>query len=220
MGYIPEDGPNLLCNRFDADPETFVLLVTDAHGCDVATMTLVFDSAENGLPLDDIFQADADRFRARGKRLAEIVRLAVDPSGRSGREVLIHLFNFAYVYAKHVKGYDGFLVTVNPRHAPFYERSWGFKVYGEEKPCPKVQNAPAILLHLCFAYVSERALREAGRPVKPGEKATFYTHAYPTEAEPFIAAFLRNRHNPMTQDEATRLGLVSATTSTRYAMLD
>jgi hypothetical protein len=207
MGYIKEDEHPLLCSRFDARADTFVLLVADEQNHDVATLSLVFDSEEDGLPLDEIFCPEADKLRTRGKRTAEIVRLAVDGKIGGGREIILHLFNFAYVYAKHVKNCDGFLITVNPRHVPFYVRSWGFEVIGEERACPKVQNAPAVLLYLCFVYVSTRAWREAGRPAKPGDRSSLYPYAYPPEAEPFIASFLRLRHAPMSAEEALRLGL-------------
>jgi UDP:flavonoid glycosyltransferase YjiC (YdhE family) len=207
MGYIKEQSQALLYSRFDARSDTFVLLVADEHNHDVATMTLVFDSEEEGLPLDDIFCPEADKLRTRGKRTAEIVRLAVDGKIGGGREIILHLFNFAYVYAKHVEKCDGFLITVNPRHVPFYVRSWGFEVIGAERACPKVQNAPAVLLYLCFVYVSTRAWREAGRPAKPGDRSSLYPYAYPPEAEPFIASFLRQRHAPMSAEEALQLGL-------------
>jgi hypothetical protein len=196
-GYVDENERGLLCSYFDAQPDTFILLAADEENNDVATLTLVFDSEEDGLPLDDIFCGEADKLRARGKRAAEIVRLAVDKQFGGGREVILHLFNFAYIYAKHVKNYDGFLITVNPRHAPFYARSWGFEALGAERACPKVRSAPAVLLYLCFVYVSTRALLEAGRQAGPQERSSLYPHAYPPEAEPFIAAFLNHRQRPM-----------------------
>ena len=209
MGYLPADGPELLVSKYDARPDTFTLLVADEDDRDVATLTLVFDGSEDGLPLDDVYRPEADRLRVRGKHLAEIVRLAVDGPRGGSREVLLHLFNFAYIYAKCVKNCDGFLITVNPHHVPFYVRSWGFEVVGAERACPKVQDAPAVLLHLCFVYVAARAWREAGRPAQSGDRSSLYPNAYPPEAEPFIAAFLKHRHKPMTTEEAERLGLTT-----------
>lgn len=208
MGYIEADERAMLCSRFDAHPDTFVLLVTDETGEDVATLTLVFDTETEGLPLDDIFFLEADKLRARNRRSAEIVRLVVAEKVGGGREVLLHLFNFAYIFAKTVKQSDGFLITVNPRHAPYYVRSLGFQSSSDVKPCPKVRGAPAVLLHLDFAVAVERVVREAGLPPQAGAKSSLYPFLYSPEAEPFIAAFLANRHRPMGCEEAEHLGLL------------
>jgi hypothetical protein len=46
------------------------------------------------------------------------------------------------------QGVERLLIVVHPRHAHFYERFIGFKVLGEERPYPAVENHPAILLCL------------------------------------------------------------------------
>jgi hypothetical protein len=207
MGYIPESGPELLASHFDARPDTFVLLAADEQGRDAATLTLVFDSEEDGLPLDDIYQEEADVLRARGRRVAELVRFAVDDSVRGNREVLIHIFNFCYVFARLVMNYTDFAVTVNPRHAAYYRKLLGFEIMGEERVCPKVQGAPAVLLRVSFEYGAERVRASGGKQQRSREDRSLYPFFYAPEAEPFIAAFLKHRHKPMTAPEMERLGL-------------
>jgi hypothetical protein len=207
MGYLPETSPDLLCSRFDARPDTFILLVVGEDGRDAATLTLVFDSEEDGLPLDDIYQPEADVLRAKGRRLAEFVRLAVDDSIRGHQEILVHMFNFCHVYAFHVMNLDDFLITVNPRHVAYYRRLLGFEVGGVEKLCPKVQNAPALLLRLTREYVETQVHLTAGSYQRERNHRSLYPFFYAQEVEPFIAAFLKHRHKPMTAAEAERLGL-------------
>jgi hypothetical protein len=207
MGYIPAAGPELLYSHFDARPDTFILLVADEQNRDAATVTLVFDSEEDGLPLDDIYQTEADHLRAKGRRLMEMVRLVVDDSLRSSREVLVHLFNFCSIYTQHVMGYTDCLITVNPHHAAFYRKLLGFEIVGKERACPKVQNAPAVLLGVSKEYVQKRVRESGGRLRRNAEDRSLYPHFYAQEAEQFIAAFLKHRHQPMTQAETVRYGL-------------
>jgi hypothetical protein len=209
MGFVGENS-ELLYSNFDARPDTFVLLVENEERKDVATLTIVCDSDEDGLPLDDIYLDEADRIRARGRRTAEIVRLAVDDSIRGSREVLVHLFNFAFIYARYVAQCDDFVITVNPHHAAYYGKLLGFKQIGEERACPKVQNAPAVLLHLPLEYPTERIRRSGGKLARNGDDRSLYPFFYTAEAEPFIAAFLRHRHMPMTVEEIERFGLMQA----------
>jgi hypothetical protein len=206
MGYVPAEGQERLVSSFDDHPDTLILLITDEDGRAAATATIVYDNETDGLPLDDIYQAEADKLRAHGRRLAEYVRLAVDDSVRGCREVLVHLFSFGTIYSWLVMDYDDFVITVNPRHAPYYQRLLGFETVGEVKTCPKVQNAPAVLLRLSREYMERRISESGGRLTRERADRSLYPFFYAPEAEPFIAAFLRHRHKPMTMAEAKRLG--------------
>jgi hypothetical protein len=73
MGFVGENS-ELLYSNFDARPDTFVLLVENEERKDVATLTIVCDSDEDGLPLDDIYLDEADRIRARGRRTAAVAK--------------------------------------------------------------------------------------------------------------------------------------------------
>jgi hypothetical protein len=56
------------------------------------------------------------------------------------------------------------VVEVNPRHAGFYQRAFGFKSCSDVRTCERV-NAPAVLLRLDVAELEERMrLRGASAP--------------------------------------------------------
>ena len=109
----------------------------------IATMTICHDSAR-GIPADALYEAEVDTYRARGLRVCEFTRLAVDPAHRS-KEVLGALFCHAVDLAMR-GGASEVVIEVNPRHIGFYKRVLKFGRIGAEKLCGRV-NAPAILLH-------------------------------------------------------------------------
>lgn len=142
-------------NNYDARPDTFVLLAEDAAGRSAATVTLVFDAGGQGLPCDEIFAEELAPLRRDTRRLAEVTRLAMAPEQAGGKTLLLHLFGAIFVFARRVRHFDDFVIEVNPRHAPFYQRLLGFEPLGPERPCPRVKGAPALLLRLDLAH-SER----------------------------------------------------------------
>lgn len=142
-------------NTYDARPDTFVLLAEDAAGRAAATVTLVFDAGAQGLPCDEIFAEELAPLRRDAHRLAEVTRLAMAPEQAGGKTLLLHLFSAIFVCARRVHRFDDFVIEVNPRHAPFYQRLLGFEPLGPERPCPRVNGAPALLLRLDLAH-SER----------------------------------------------------------------
>jgi hypothetical protein len=90
---------------------------------------------------------------------------------------------------------------------PYPSKLFGFEVGGAEKACPKVQNAPALLLRLTREYVETQVRLTAGSYQRERNHRSLYPFFYAQEVEPFIAAFLKHRHKPMTAAEAERLGL-------------
>lgn len=151
-------------NAYDTRPDTFVLLAEDAEGRPAATVTLVFDAGAQGLPCDEIFAEELAPLRRDARRLAEVTRLAMAPEQAGGKTLLLHLFSAIFVFARRVRRFDDFVIEVNPRHAPFYQRLLGFEPLGPERPCPRVKGAPALLLRLDLAH-SER--ESDGRDARP-----------------------------------------------------
>lgn len=135
-------------NAYDACPDTFVLLAEDAEGRAAATVTLVFDAGGQGLPCDEIFASELDPLRRDARRLAEVTRLAMAPEQAGGKTLLLHLFSAIFVFAYRIRRFDDFVIEVNPRHAPFYQRLLCFDLLSPERPCPRVNGAPAQLLRL------------------------------------------------------------------------
>lgn len=166
-GYVPEERAKPVHEAVKADANVFTLLAEDEHGRAAGTVSLVFDSA-TGLPCDEIFHEELEGFRSRGRRLAEVTRLAIDEKCARSKALLVHMFDFIFRYALHVRHYTDFIIEVNPRHSDFYRRLLSFRDAGAVRPCPRVQNAPAELLHLdlncAAAYVEEAHTENGPRP--------------------------------------------------------
>ncbi|WP_313952950.1 N-acyl amino acid synthase FeeM domain-containing protein [Accumulibacter sp.] len=110
----------------------------------LATLTLGRDSPA-GLLADALYARELDRLRRPDRTLCEVIRLAVAPNSSSS-DLLITLIQACPQHAAQVFGASDLVTEVNPRHAPYYQRLWGFRQIGELRQCPRV-NAPAVLLH-------------------------------------------------------------------------
>lgn len=119
-----------------------------------STATLGLDGPE-GLHADQLYSQELARLRGPGVRLCEITRLAVD-TPHNTLEVLGTLFHLAYLHGRLIRGATDLVIEVNPRHVGFYRRMLGFVQLGAEKPCPRVNNAPAVLLHLDLCHVDRQ----------------------------------------------------------------
>ena len=123
------------------------------------TLTAGLDS-EEGLLADMLYPEEVNAFRAKGCKLCEMSKLAVDPQYGS-KEVLASLFHLAYIYVHIIHDATDVLIEVNPRHAPFYQRKLGFERIGEIRHCPRVA-APAVLLHIELSYMEAQIARHGG----------------------------------------------------------
>jgi hypothetical protein len=137
----------------------------------VGTLTLGLDSPQ-GMVVDELYKREADILRAEGRNPCDITRLAVDQDIKS-KSVLAALFHLSFIYGHNIHQATDFLIEVNPRHVLFYERMLGFKPFGEERICPRV-NAPAVLLRLDLNYADEQIKRYGGTGVAvPGVKSIY-----------------------------------------------
>lgn len=114
---------------------------TAIHG----TITLRLDGPA-GLAAEAAHRDAMRHVRARGRRLAELTRLAVAEASES-RMVLASLFGLVYAVGRFVHEVTDVFIEVNPRHVAFYSRALGFVVAGETRFCERV-GAPSVLLHL------------------------------------------------------------------------
>jgi hypothetical protein len=152
------------------DPNRITLLAFDKEQI-VGTITVGLDS-RMGLTIDEMYKAEVDQLRAQGRRVAEVTKLAIDENIKSKR-VLGSLFHIAVIYARNIHESTDFVIEVNPRHAPFYERMLGFKPLGPEKLCARV-NAPAVLLVLDLDYLDKQVQRVGGTIPPPRGERSFY----------------------------------------------
>jgi hypothetical protein len=158
-GYLKPGDSQDLVHLQDACGDPFVFLVESAAGETLATASVLFD-VSLGLPCDDLFKPQVDALRMRGRRLAEIVRLAVGPNAPRLRFLLCRLFNVLYLGAHRVRGFTDLVIEVHPRHALYYRRSFGFRRVAGPLPCPRVGGAPAVLLRLDLDWAQEQIARQ------------------------------------------------------------
>jgi hypothetical protein len=156
----------------------------------IGTLTLGVDSPE-GMSAMEMYKPEVDQLRAQGRVLCEMTKLAVDQCVRS-RKVLASLFHIAYINARHLNGCTDILIEVNPRHVAFYERMLGFRQFGTERMCTRV-NAPAVLLRLETDYVEIQVRKFGGLlETAKGEKSLYPYFFTPTEETGIAQRLLEN----------------------------
>jgi hypothetical protein len=153
----------------------------------VGTLSVRLDGLD-GLAADASFPEELLRLRAKGRKLCEFTRLAVEGDLPS-KPVLASLFHLAYLYAQRIKGADLLVMEVHPRHAPFYRRMLGAKrmQLGENESV----QAPSVLMCLDLSHAQEQIRRFGGRAELADEVKTFYPFFYAPSEEPLLVERLR-----------------------------
>lgn len=166
-GYEPGD--------LKETPNRITLLSFSDDQVVVGTCTLGLDSP-NGLSADEIYKDKIDELRAAGCKVCELIKLAVDQNVKSKR-VLASLFHIAFIYARPIHGFTDVVIEVNPRHVLFYEKMLGFRQFGEERMCSRV-NAPAVLLRLEIDYMDQQILNWGGQMEAAGRERSLYPYFF------------------------------------------
>lgn len=173
------------------DPNRITLLAFGENKI-VGTLTLGLDSPV-GLLVDELYKPEVDSLRAQGRRVCEIIKLALD-EGLSSKPVLAALFHISFIYGHNIHQGTDFVIEVNPRHVAFYRRMLGFELFGSERMCGRV-NAPAVLLRLDLSYARLQIERLGGlRQRPPGEKS-LYQYGFSRQEEEGITHRLLNEPN-------------------------
>ena len=154
----------------------------------VATISIGQDSAI-GLFVDALFGHELKSLRARGARVCEFTKLAIDEMIKS-KQVLAALFHTAYIQARRIGACTDLVVEVNPRHVRFYERMLGFRVFGSTRADPRVQ-APATLLHLDLRHAEAQIAKFGGRPELAAQVRSLYPFFLSSNEEIGIERSLR-----------------------------
>jgi len=124
------------------------------RGRALGTVTVVIDSPA-GLFADEGNREFIEPLRRKGRRLSELVRLAVSHQrGTDSRKVLAALFNAAHGIGV-ANRLDDVLIEVNPRHVGFYRRALCFEVAADASVCPRV-NAPSVLLRMSVTDLTQK----------------------------------------------------------------
>jgi hypothetical protein len=166
-------------HQFNDDPNRITLTATD-KGNAIGTLTLGIDSVA-GLNADTVFADELDAFRAAGAKLCEFTKLAFDTSVRS-KTSLANLFHLAVIYARDIHHCTDIVIEVNPRHRRFYEQMLGFQRHSDIKTNPSV-NAPAFLLKVSLAFVSEQIQKYGGTWDRDHGARSFYTYFFSPREE-------------------------------------
>jgi hypothetical protein len=154
----------------------------------VGTVGLGVDTGK-GLSADQLYKPEIDALRAKGWRICEFTRLAVDRTAAS-KPVLAGLFQTAYLYAAVIRGYTHAVIEVNPRHVVFYGTALKFEPTGPERINRRV-NAPAVLLCASFAAIADGLAKYGGKPPAPGTRRTLFHYGFPPEEEQGVLQRLR-----------------------------
>lgn len=142
-----------LSSGFEKQPERITLMAFQDDKV-IGTLTLGLDTQQNGLLVEELYKAEIDQLRSEGRKVCELTKLAVDQS-RGSKQVLASLFHISYIYGRVLQKYTDVVIEVNPKHVAFYKRLLGFKEFGAERLCNRV-NAPAVLLRLELEYVDRQ----------------------------------------------------------------
>ena len=110
-----------------------------------AARQIIEDNSSAGLLADNLYSEELAKLRKPSHVLCEVTRLAVDVDSHDP-ELLKSLFRSSYKYARAIFGVTDVVIEVNPRHATYYRREFGFSQIGTVRTCPRV-DAPAVLLH-------------------------------------------------------------------------
>jgi len=208
-GYIKENGNEWLLQPIDASPETVVFIVQDQFKNIAGSITLVFDGSSK-LPADKIYKDELNSLRKNGKKTTEISRLVISPDYRNSKEILVLLFNYLAIYSYRVKHYDNLVIEVNPRHKEYYKSILCFEEIGAEKPCPQVQNAPAVLLTLPLLKYQAEIQRCHQSSANEKKERTLYPYFLKSSQENLVANYLEKQAKPMTADEKIYFGFAES----------
>lgn len=140
----------------------------------IATLSALIDTSPFGLPMQELYAAELDALRARGRKLAEGSGLAVDARYRPiGMHIVMNLVKMAILYARKM-GADHAVIACHPRHSRFYRRVFLFERFGEKRSYQAVNNAPAVALGLDIGNL-EQIYKENSEAEGTGIYRFFFT---------------------------------------------
>jgi hypothetical protein len=145
-GYLPGGADHADLTLYHVLPGSRTILIKAAERI-VATATYVPDSPL-GLPSERVFGPEVDEIRSAGRRLVEISGLAIEESVRAHdrAKLAVWLFQTIEDLARSSGNTDDLVITVNPRHVPYYSGRLGFNQVAGPRPFAAVQGADAVLL--------------------------------------------------------------------------
>lgn len=208
-GYITENENEWLIQNYDTNQETIILIVQDRQKNIAGSITLVFDGHAI-LPAEKIYHHELKQLRASGKKMVELSRLIINPEYRNSKEILVLLFNYLAIISHHIKKYNGIIIEVNPRHKAYYKTLLHFEEIGVEKPCPQVQNAPAVLLFLPTT-IYQLGISLSNKETNATRKdRSLYPYFLKPDQESLVVHYLEKQISPMSMEEKIYFGLTES----------
>jgi hypothetical protein len=142
---------------YDFNPGCYHLLI-EVENHLVAYTRLIFEEGAQVMSAREIYDREIDDI-SNGMLSAEISRL-IHPGGSGAvsgdilelqRKLALQMFEIVDKFAAG-KGVHHLFAQVHPIHGAIYVENGVFTRKGIEKPCPSVNNAPAVLLHREIAH--------------------------------------------------------------------
>lgn len=195
--------------NYDFDEDTVILLVQDLKKNIVGSLTLIFDNSSR-LPAEKNYNDELKILRSNGTKMAELSRLVINPEYRNSNEILILLFNYAAIYIHKVKKYNCLSIQVNPRHKNYYKSLFNFEELGSIKPCPQVQNAPAVLLYITEQKYLYEINHRSGNNNSTKKDRSLYSFFIKPEQESLVAYYLAKQKKSMTIEEKLYFGFTGS----------
>ncbi len=160
-GYITEPNSSKVFFNFHNLLPSSSTLVAKKENKVVATLSMVFDSEDFGLPADSLYRKELAPLRKRMRKLGEICTLAIAPEFRLGNLIMPM---FKSVYRRSLaNSIDDLCIMVHPKHSSFYQLILLFEQLGPERIYPRV-GAPAVCLRGDVKSAAARA-QEAYRGI-------------------------------------------------------
>lgn len=204
-GFIKSNYSEWLVQNYDAMSDTVILSVWDKNTKLVGSLTLIFD-ANFKLPAEKIYPDEIQKLKLKGEKLLEVSRLVISQEFRNSKEVLLLLYNYMLIYAFHVKQYDAMIIEVNPRHKTYYKTLLKYDEIGNEKECPSVQNAPAVLLYLPLHRYQAEVEYFSHQTNSSTKERSLYPHFLKPEQEKLVAYYLAKQVKPLNTEEKNYFG--------------
>lgn len=188
-------------------------IIAEQGGRVVATMSTVLDTLALDLPCEVLYAPEVAALRAAGRHLAETVCLAdVGLPGRDFLRVFLDMQRLAWACNLSL-GVDATVITVNPRHVPYYVRVLGFEVIGGRKEYAAVSGHPAVALCGSPAMMRERVPPMYERVFQPVAAGLSAGEAVPRD----VAMELAERSTQTTPRDVCRaLAAVAAGSGRRW----
>jgi hypothetical protein len=136
----------------------------------VGTVTVGYDSEQQGLLADEIYKDKIDELRKQGRVVGELSKLAIDEDHGS-KQVLAGMIHIAFLYGLMHECTDA-VIEVVPRHQTFYEKKLGFRVFGQERMNNRVHKS-VVLLHLPMAEMQQKIEQFGGQGSESSERSLY-----------------------------------------------